>query len=864
MKDLGEKLHNDILCAVAPDVELATRARPGQWFMNIAARRQVFASVDTPALQSQTRELFEADKRDPVRLAMRVALGLDPTPIGDLKLEVVQELARLGAWRDPPYATKATGRAEWLTTLDSLAASAGAHVQRLRRDAELERASAFPLIGRDLERDQILKFLRGPRAPAGRVQTLYVRGIGGSGKSTLLLAADAEIRQELSARVIRLDFDSPYIDVMNPERMDVLLLRQLRAEAPDHAASLQSRMELLQSLSEKRVQARIEAAGRVETSASTKSVKRGVKQARRASHAPDAASAVEGSSVSENYERISALSGIGDLSFMTGRSLVLFLDTVENISRLGAAAVDSVLDWIGSLTVCAFQGDLRVVLAGRDALGSEDMSQLAGQFEAHDLLLAPGNEVVLGDFDAPAAIQLLIQRGMPAEAAKLASEALPRNPLVLWLAADMYVRNPDDVVDIQAAYKDGRIDRLTAGGYLAQRVVAHVPSQPARQYAVASMILPLITEQQLRDIVIPGVDGDSGADRSRLARKVYGGLRRISWLTVEDEPGKLRWQTELRNLVLPMIAADRKDAATYERVRAAAIVWHERQRSPELRAYATYHRLMASSQMFDREAQRVAQTYFPRFLGDLPQGTPSLLGDRQAVDVSSHDSAVHRMRLEGVGGRAGEGDRLTAQGRGSRALELYREGPTRKPGVPPNFVIKALGDTAQWGRNEVDVDAVLSEISDDIAKCKRGMNRPTLERLYWLTRLELLKSGQLKPSHVSVLGQACSRLSFHRAERRAIWIGRDDGSAAHDRKATHPRRYAADPRPHRDRDVASGECPYRLGNPLQHGSDGLWRDRERNAISRYDARLPAGHGSPMGRGDHATQPRRNSRALRWR
>lgn len=759
MRSIAPALQDGVLRAVASDVELATQARPGLWFMTTAARRRVLAGTGSEVLQRESQPLFDADAHDPMRLAVRVVLGLDTTPVAALPPDILQELTRLAAWREP-RALAIDGNAGESSRIDRLTAAAAAQLQRLRRQEELDRAAIAAIFGRDAERERILAFLAS--APVrGPVRTLYVHGVGGSGKSTLLLAAEAALRQDSPARAVRLDFDSPYLDPMNPERMDVLLLRQLAGEAPEFAENLRQRMELLQSLSEKRVQVRIEAAGRVDTTPSGKTVRRVTKKARRAVDAPHAARAAEASGISEGYERISALSGIGDMPFMAGRPLVLFLDTMENVSRLGPAAVDSVLDWVASLRVCASGGDLRVVLAGRDALGSDTMAGLADRFEVHELRCETGSEVALGDLALGAAVELLASRGMPAPAAQLAAAALPRNPLVLRLAADTYVRNPAEVSDIQQAYQQGRIDRLTAAGYLAQRVVAHVPRQPARRYAVAAMVLPLVTERQLRDIVILAVDGEADDHRGPLARQVYAGLREASWLTTEEQPGTLRWHTELRRLVLPMISADPAHAGTSDRVRAAAIVWHERQRSAAQRAYAVYYRLMAGGQPLDAEARQLAVNHFPRFLADLPQDAGDALPATTGSVAATTDAAVHRMRLEGVGGRGGEGDRLVTQGRGRRAIELYRERPTREPGAPPTFVIRALADTAQWDTGEVRPEAVLDELRADMARRKSGIGRSTVDRLYWLTRFELLRACRLCTSHEALLRDACARLAFN-------------------------------------------------------------------------------------------------------
>ena len=209
-------LHGGVLRAVAPDVELATQARPGQWFMTTAARRRVLGSTDSAVLEHETRPLFDADSHDPMRLAVRVALGIDTSPIETLPLGVLQELTRLAAWGEPRGPAIDSDAESSSSRINRLTAAAAAQAQRLRQQAELAQAAAEGIFGRDAERDRILAPLIRPPME-GPVRTLYVHGVGGSGKSTLLLAVESELRRISSARVVRLDFDSPYLDPMNKQ-----------------------------------------------------------------------------------------------------------------------------------------------------------------------------------------------------------------------------------------------------------------------------------------------------------------------------------------------------------------------------------------------------------------------------------------------------------------------------------------------------------------------------------------------------------------------------------------------------------------------------------------------------------------------
>ncbi len=717
---------------VGQEVELAERKRVGQWFMTLTARKRVFASTDLESLWKASERLHDNDEKDPVRLALRFTIehGADsgsappdalPPSMETQPDDVLRELSLMRAW----------GSA--IRGLDGLAAAASAQLRRRGRDREFDALGGMPIFGRDSEQRQIRDFLA-ESADEQEVRTLYVSGIGGSGKSTLLLAAEHELRMHGNSLPVRLDFDSAYLDPLSPEQMDVMFLQALSVEDPAFAPALQKIIIQLQSLAEHRMRARIDAEGE-----SIPSKPSGARpnwgEGKRAQYATRSSSDAERAGISEQYERMSALRQLDSLREFRQRGVALFLDTVENVSRLGADAIDSVLEWLPSLADSLPKRNLRVVLAGRDALGAPSMQALASRFQHFGLNLKASEEVKLGDLDPGAARNVLEHYGMPTADAALASTALPRNPLVLRLAANAYAAAKDDVSVIQQDYRAGRIDRQTASGYLAQRVIQHVPRQPARRYAVAALAMESVTERLLRDIVIPAVDGVKVADR-KLARRVYDGLLRATWLTIEDKPGTLRWHTELRNLALPMIEADPGHGEVNKRVHSAASVWHKTHSTSEPELAKHHHKLA------------MAEAPAGRWVDHATSPSPRA------------DDELHRMQLEGIGGRAGEGDRLVAQGRGARALALYRERPTREHGIPPTFVIRALAQTGDWENDDVQGDKVLEELRRHARIRGGNLQRVMAERLYWLTRLEMLRQPELNRAHIELLRDACRGLKF--------------------------------------------------------------------------------------------------------
>ncbi len=759
LQEVAQDERDAALRVVGAEVELSERMRPGQWFMGLSARKRVLAATAPAQLRrAAEQKLAASDEHDPVRLALLVALALGPASDGpgEERLqralaheapEVLQELGRMVAWGIS------------LPGLDAIAATAAAEQRRRIRDRQREAMGATVVFGREREQETIRRFLQ-PGGTAGCVRTLYLSGIGGSGKSTLLLAAEDEARSA-GRIVVRLDFDNPFMNPRNPEQMDIQLLGALAVEAPGAARELHEISTRLQAMMDVRARARIKGAGAVDSFASSESVKQGSAQAKRARYASDSGSESERAANSLHFGRISALAALERIPALATRSTVLLLDTLENVTRLGADGIDSALAWLGSIGAILPAADgheLRVVIAGRDRFGSPDMQALARRFDRHGIRQDPDDEVALTDLALEPARALLERFGMPAEDAALAAAALPRNPLVLRLAARAYRVGKEELAQIQQAYKEGRIDRHTAAGYLAQRVVQHVPRELARRYVLAALSLVEVTERLLHDIVIPAVDGHHGGDRA-LARKVYRGLLQASWLTIEHVPGTFHWHAELRALALPMIQADPAHAAVADRVLQGARFWYANKRSGHDRELAElYHKasnLPASAEgLFKRLKRSLRQV--------IAADTPDELSSVVADSVTDIEAQWHRMRLEGVGEHPGEGDRLVAQGHIERALQLYREAPTRAPGVPPTFVIRALALSGAPYGADVHPAGVLADVRAAMDRKGNRLQRREYERLYWLTRLLMLDQATLPAAHIELLRDLCQASKFKR------------------------------------------------------------------------------------------------------
>ena len=110
----------------------------------------------------------------------------------------------------------------------------------------------------------------------------------------------------------------------------------------------------------------------------------------------------------------------------------------------------------------------------------------------------------------------------------------------LRIAGDVFKDAPEaELENIRSDYLAGRVDRKTASRYLTQRVIAHLPDHVARPYALAAMIMPEVAERQVREVVMPVVDGPEAANPpAARARRVYDALSRASWMAKPSHDGE--------------------------------------------------------------------------------------------------------------------------------------------------------------------------------------------------------------------------------------------------------------------------------------------------------------------------------------
>jgi hypothetical protein len=755
---LEEGIRTRTLNAVAPDVETSFVQYPGKWYLAVPVRRRIVAGADRDALRTELNHTRHAgDPDDPVRRAFRKLLDLEPLDLDHCSVDDLRAIENATDWLGDHYQEGARIRDE-----------AVALGTRRKRESEIERMTAAKLIGRTDALENLKAFVTAPFRPIALLAATYICGVGGAGKSTVLAHVEKEAMEHSPPLIlIHLDFDRTDLDPADPISLDLVLLEQLSVAVPQMAADCRA---LSEQLGEFRSRLRADKSDSVSRGRSdirkAARRRRSFKVTKKAPHSIE----LESVDVRQSSERDSILyHRLASFGSQSGRPFVLILDTLEVVFARGASAMGDLAKWLDSLVKIAGATDVRAVLAGRDPL-PEDSSR-----DIYTRLAQLGHEVrlpiTLSNLTEDEAIDLLTDAGVKDEsAARAAAKALPGNPLVLRIAAEIFSKSPESLEEVQSAHAAGRIDRLTASRYLAQRFVAHLPDPVARPYAIAAIALPQVTEELIREVILPVMDGANAVPDRRKAKRVYEALAAAGWLVVPSLDGKsFTYHTELRALVQKFIEADPDEDSRQRKVRAAAIDWYRNgygpqddgrplRRSAQDRAFILYHRLMLGSTAI-HPGEHELTPLLARFLGDLPEEARKALTEQQGADGAGRlhvagrpTDAEWKAYVEGVGQRGGQGEKLVKRGRATEALNLYRERPTADKGVPPTFVIQALADGADWGTDEVDAESILKELQAALPGPGKRLSGALLSRVYWLTRYEMLRNPKaLSTRHSELL-----------------------------------------------------------------------------------------------------------------
>jgi hypothetical protein len=769
--ELDGKERAAALGAVAPEVEVAPR-NASLWWLRDQERRRILTTRPADEVRAVLGALrAKGDAEDPVR----VALLTRTKPLGDLSAvpeAALRPLAASLSWLAPPKAATQPGSALhlWHQEADAggLRDTIGALIARRERQADVQRMTTARLYGREPLLHRLLDMVAVPQRPPTLGHWIYVSGLGGSGKSTLLAHVEAQLQSAPEPRVVvHLDCDDPGFDAADMVALDLALLRQVGIVLPEEAPGLRrlahSLMELVRT-------------GNPAAPPPAVRWRPVVKAARRVVHDV----VLEEAMNDRLAARISVMHGALNRA-LGGRQLVLLVDTAEVVFARGQDAVAIFAGWAASLKRLMGAVDLRLIVAGRDPPEAPGPLALAEALARQSTTLTvsdpstmqvePGfvrqTALPLEDFSEADGTAMLHDLGVPGRDAAQLAHVLPRTPLLLRMAADLYIAGEREQADLMGAAGRSAIAPALARRYLTERVVRHLAAPAARPYVLPALALPHVTRKLVAEVVIPATGHPDPAPG--LAAQVFAGLADAGWLVRRTGDGqRLIFHVEVRRLAIELLEATPEDAVVLEAVRLRAREHYKGSRSSEARTLHAYFAALLDRPVLPGQPQGLDPAILGSAIEDLPAELRAHLFGVEATARAAAGGSFAvaeserewRVRMEGAKDQEGEGERLVNRARAADALALYRERPTRPRGRPPTFVIQALADNAEWDTAEVEVAAVAKEIRARLGPPGQGVPNELRSRLYWLTRYKMLaRPGMLSAPHLALLHDVARRIA---------------------------------------------------------------------------------------------------------
>ncbi len=477
--------------------------------------------------------------------------------ISDLHRDLIRRL--LDGW-EPTLAMLGTRELEaigvvagWLEPVSGM----DLHVNRVAINAAVERRLLLDplraLVGRHFQgRTEELVTIRNHIQGVLPEHILLVQGPGGIGKTSLmgkvLLDLEAQAASGRPVSFAYIDFDRAHHDPQDPIGLVEHVARQLRllyataAEASQFAA--------LEALS---------AGTDLERAAE-------ILQVERSTELPVIVDALA--------ERLLAVQG---QYAQASVSLVLVLDTFEEVQIKGPGAAHNVLDLIRTLQDKL--PDMRVIVAGRGVVRESEITNSS-------------RIVILEDLDPVAADVVLEELGVADPGLRMQIvEQFGRNPLTLRLAARALAdtETAEGGVDAVVAQADAlaKVSIELVQGFLYSRILGHIADPDVLKVAYPGLAVRRVTVEVLREVLAK----PCGFDPQR-AEDIFERLRdQVGMFDLED-PGTLRHRQDLRRLMLRTMRDEPRRARTVSRIHRRAAAYYASKTGREARAEQLYHRLM--------------------------------------------------------------------------------------------------------------------------------------------------------------------------------------------------------------------------------------------------------------------------------
>ncbi len=388
---------------------------------------------------------------------------------------------------------------------------------------------------------------------------LLIQGIGGMGKSTLLakfiMEHAREPDQTRQTSFVYLDLDRPGLFAEEPASLLIEAARQLACQYPNVAEIAdqftQKWVRLVSSVSHH--SADTDADVPLYSSSSSFS-------SEAESDAPSVATVSQELCIGE-------FAGLVQFADATDRPLLFVLDTFEEVQLRSSDFVDALFEFLDALQRQLPR--LRTVLAGRN-----DVPNFRTQL------------LVLGNLSSGDSSKYLQLRGITPETAARMAKALPGNPLLLRVTADLFLKL-DPKAQLAWDFENlSDMDSEMAQAVFYKRFLDHVQDPQVKQLANPGLVLRQVTPEIIQMVLAKPCGIKELSDEN--ARRLFEQMK-IQLPMINEESDVLRLRSDLRRLVVR--AFERQSPSQVGLIHEMAIDYYSRRDSTVDRAEELYHRL---------------------------------------------------------------------------------------------------------------------------------------------------------------------------------------------------------------------------------------------------------------------------------
>lgn len=634
--------------------------------------------------------------------AMRAELARNPVPDTPVQQGLAALLAGRAAWStvldgaDPALLAGLAEALDWVSGLipdlpDP--ADIATRLARARLVAPLRKLVGSHFAGREDVLDRLARHLHDDPDR----ETLMLQGPGGVGKSTVLakFVLDALDGDTDPPTVILLNLDNPELVIDDPFTLLQEAARQLRAQHPNIATSIDFFRGELSSL-----QRRSRGFGMLEQ--------------------------VKGGST--DWEGIQRIAGavLGQVPGDT--PILMVVDTFEEAQFTGPSAVSRLMRLIDTLRDANQR--LRVVIAGRLDAG-----------------IGPERRVTLGALDAGVA-RVVLERAaglgpLPDRVVQDVFRITGGNPLTTHLAARVLAEEGTDAFSTDSLRPDvlGRIHATEVQARLYGRILWHIHDTDVRAMAYPGLAVRLITPQVIRQ-VLAGPCGLAVPDDTEALRLFDALAREVALVEPDGASGALRHRPDVRRRMLADLRNER--SATVARIDAAAVAYWHNEPGPAARAEEIYHLLMMgeTAARIDPIWEPGVEPHLSPALEELPPPGQAYLASRLRVDLAP--GAAMLADLAAWEASAATTARLMLrEGMPQDALAVLAARADRSPGSPLWLI------SAEARAMAGDTSGALAEAARGIASAEAAGRRAEVVLLRLLESLVREGKGRFRAAGIA-------------------------------------------------------------------------------------------------------------------